>query len=223
MVALGCLAKPAQAGTIGFPVASLPQWHFRFELLGDSFKEKLQNGTDVEAETGRALATAAFALTNWSEIYARFGMAEFQVKEDLFNGNFGFAYGGGIRLRVFSFPLGTLGVTAQYLRFTSDDSDSAGVPRDGEWEEFDVAAGIGTKRFGVFQFYAGGVFHHSDVVIDGGGSPRVSLEPEIPFRLLLGANIYPIADFPGGDFIVNFEARVIGEIPQFTIGVQYVF
>jgi hypothetical protein len=167
--------------------------------------------------------TAAFGLTDWSEIYARVGMAEFKLDKDLFNGSFGFAYGGGVRLRLFSFSLGTLGMSAQYLRFTSDDSDSAGEARDGEWEEVDVAVGIGTKRFGVFQFYAGGVFHDSDVVIDGGTSPRVSLEPETPFRLLLGANIYPIVDFPGGNFVVNIEARLIGEIPQFTLGVQYAF
>ncbi|MCZ6874504.1 MAG: hypothetical protein O7G88_13410 [bacterium] len=222
-MALGCLAT-AQAGTIGFPSARLQARHFRFELVGDSFKEKLKNDGDAEAGTGRALVTAAFGLTDWSEIYARVGMAEFSVKADLFNGSFGFAYGGGVRLRLLSFPLGVLGVSAQYLRFTSDDSDSAGEARDGEWEEVDLTAGIGTKRFGAFQFYTGGVFHYSDVVIDGEEpTSRVSLEAETPFRLLLGVNIYPLLDFPGGNFVVNIEARLIGEIPQFTLGVQYAF
>lgn len=223
-VVLLCPGAPAWAGTLGFPAARLQPWHVRFELVGDSFSEKLQNDIEAEADTGRALLTAAFGLTAWSEVYARVGMAEFKVDEDLFNGGFGFAYGGGVRLRLFSFPLGVLGVSAQYLRFTSDDQDSAGEARNGKWQEFDLTAGIGTKRFGAFQFYAGGAFHQSDIVIDGEGpSAALDLKAKTPFRLLLGVLIYPLLDFPGGDFAVNVEARFIGEVPQFTVGVQYAF
>jgi hypothetical protein len=220
-VALVALGTPAQAGTLGFPAPRLQPLHFRFELVGDGFEEKLNK--DAESETGRALLTAAFGPTAWSEIYARVGMANFEVDEDLFNGRFGFAYGGGLRLRLFSFALGDFGVAAQYLRFTSNDHDSAGEFRRGKWREFDLTAGFGTKRFGVFQFYTGGAFHHSDITIDGGSSATVDLETRIPFRFLIGINIYPLLDFPGGDFVVNVEARIIGEIPRFTLGVQYAF
>ena len=223
-IALTCSGTLARAGTIGFPVARLEPWHLRFELAGDSFTEKLKNDVDAEGETGRALLTTAFGLTSWSEVYVRLGMAEFQVDEALFNGDFGFAYGGGVRLRLFSFPLGSLGVSAQYLRFTSDDDNSAGESVSGEWEEVDLTVGIGTKRFGAFQFYVGGAFHYSDIVLDADDSGESDkFETETPFRLLLGTHIYPLLDFPGGDFVINIETRVIGEIPQFTLGVQYAF
>ncbi len=223
-LALGWVVTPVQAGTVGFPAARLQARHFRFELVGDSFKEDLKNSVDAEVETGRALVTVAFGLTDWSEIFARGGMAEFKVDEDLFNGGFGLAFGGGVRLRLFSFTLGTFGLSAQYLRFTSNDDDSVGEARDGEWQEIDLTLGVGTRRFGAFQFYAGGVFHHSDVTIDSDGpSAQVDLETQTPFRLLLGVHIYPLVDFPGGDFLINVEARFIGEIPQFTLGVQYAF
>lgn len=226
-VALVCSGTLVHAGTIGFPAARLQPWHLRVELVGDSFTEKLKNDVDADAETGRALVTAAFGLTSWSEIYVRVGMAEFKVDEALFNGDFGFAYGGGARLRLFSFPLGSLGASAQYLRFTSDDGGnvpSGGESINGEWEEVDLTVGIGTKRFGAFQFYAGGAYHYSDIVIDRhDSSETVKLETETPFRLLLGMHIYPLLDFPGGDFVINVETRVVGEIPQFTLGVQYAF
>jgi hypothetical protein len=223
-VVLVCWGTLAQAGTLGFPAARLQPWHFRFELVGDSFTEKLKNDVNADADTGRALLTVAVGLTDWSEVYARVGMAEFKVDEALFNGTFGFAFGGGARLRLFSFPLGSFGVTGQYLRFTSNDSDSAGIALDGEWQEIDLAAGIGTKRFGAFQFYAGGAYHDSDIVIDSAvPGTAVKLKAETPFRLLLGVHIYPLIDFPGGDFVVNIETRLIGEIPQFTLGVQYAF
>lgn len=223
-VSLLCSGTLARAGTLGFPSARLQPWHVRVELVGDSFTEKLKDDIDAEAETGRALLTAAFGLTSWSEIYVRVGMAEFKVDEALFNGDFGFAYGGGMRLRLYSFPLGSFGVSAQYLRFTSDDDDSAGESINGEWEEVDLTVGIGTKQFGAFQFYAGGAFHYSDIVLDSDGSDdEVKLEADTPFRLLLGVHIYPLLDFPGGDFVINVETRLIGEIPQFTLGVQYAF
>jgi hypothetical protein len=41
--------------------------------------------------------------------------------------------------------------------------------------------------------------------------------------MFLGVNIYPLTDFPGGEFAVNLEARFIGEIPQVTLGLQYSF
>jgi hypothetical protein len=39
----------------------------------------------------------------------------------------------------------------------------------------------------------------------------------------VGVHIYPLTDFPGGQFVVNLEARFIGEIPQVTLGLQYAF
>jgi hypothetical protein len=221
---LGCLSPPAFAGVIGFPVARLQPLHFRFELTGDSFQEDLQDTRDVRAPTGRALVTVAMGLTSWSEVYTRVGAAEFDITEALFNGNFGLAFGGGVRLRLFTLPFVTLGVSGQYLRFTSNDNASIGTKVDGEWEEFDVAAGVGTKRFGVFEFYGGAAFHHSDVTLtvqDTGA--RTALESEFPVRIFLGMNLYPLADFPRGRFLVNYEIRFIGEIPQFTLGVQYAF
>jgi hypothetical protein len=221
---LGLLNIPASAGMLGFPAPQQQPWHMRFELAGDSFKEDLQNTGDAEATTGRALATVALGLTNWSEIFARFGTAEFNVHEALFNGNFGLAYGGGLRLRLLRLPLGVLGASAQYLRFTSNDDDVAGTRVEGEWKEVDVAVGIGTRRTGPFEFYAGGAYHQSDITLktpSTGG--RATLESKIPFRGFVGIHIYPLADVPSGKFLVNIEARFIGETPQVTLGVQYAF
>lgn len=221
---LGLSGTPASAGMLGFPAARLQPLHVRFELAGDSFKEDLHNTENAEATTGRALATVALGLTNWSEIFARFGTAEFNIDEALFSGGFGLAYGGGLRLRLLPLPLGVLGASAQYLRFTSTDNDSAGVRVEGAWEEFDLAVGIGTRRTGAFQLYAGGAYHQSDITLTVPSTGRrTTLASEIPFRAFVGVHIYPLADIPGGHFLVNIEARFIGETPQVTLGVQYAF
>ena len=84
--------------------------------------------------------------------------------------------------------------------------------------------GLGSRRFGAFQFYGGGVYHHTDITIqDKSVGTRTSLKSEIPARIFLGVNIYPLVDFPGGEFVVNVEARFVGEIPQVTLGLQYSF
>ena len=67
-----------------FPVPRQQAFHFRFELAGDSFQEQLQNSGDAEATSGRGLVSVVFGLTNWSEIYVRAGLAEFNVDEALF-------------------------------------------------------------------------------------------------------------------------------------------
>src|SRR5262245_27398711 len=119
----------AQAGMLGMPVPRQQPWHFRFELAGDSFRELLSD--DSEASTGRALVSVALGLTSWSEVYGRIGLAEFNLDEALFSGDFGFAYGGGIRVGLFPLPFGTMGVAGQYLRFTSNDNDSSGAKVEG--------------------------------------------------------------------------------------------
>jgi Outer membrane protein beta-barrel domain len=218
---LAAWGVPAWAGMLGFPVPRQQPWHVRFELAADSFIEELNDG---QATTGRALATVALGLTSWSEIYARLGAAEFNIDEALFSGDFGFAYGGGFRLRLLPLPFGTLGATGQYLRFTSTDHDSAGAKVDGEWEEFDVMLGAGTRRFGGFEFYGGGGYHHSKITLNGSSTVTSrSLESWLPVRLFLGAHFYPLADAPSGRFVVIYEIRFVGEIPQFTLGVQYAF
>jgi hypothetical protein len=216
-------ATVALAGTIGFPVPRQEPLHLRFELVGDSFQEALDDSGDAEATTGRALATVALGLTSWLELYGRVGLAEFNVDEALFSGGFGFAFGGGLRARLWRFPFGQLGLAGQYLRFTSDDDDSAGIRIEGEWEEFDLALGIGTRRFGAFQFYGGGAYHETEITLDPETGSHRTLDTETPVRLFLGVHIYPLADFPRGEFVVAVEARFIGETPQFTLGVQYQF
>jgi hypothetical protein len=207
---------------LGFPEPQQRPWHFRIELAGDSFRELLED--DAEASSGRALASVAVGLTSWSEIYGRIGVAEFNLDEDLFSGDFGFAYGGGIRLRLFPLPFGTVGAAGQYLRFTSTDDDSAGAKVEGEWEEFDFAIGIGTRRFGVFAFYGGGAYHHSDITLKTVNTGlQKSRDTDIPVRLFVGVHLYPLLDDPAGKLVIAVEARFVGEIPQFTLGVQYAF
>lgn len=218
------LPHVASAGMLGYPAATLQPFHLRVEVAGDSFKEDLTGPGNAEANSARALFTTALGLTEWSEIYLRLGVADFAVDEALFNGGVGAAYGGGIRLRLLQLSIGDLGLTGQYLRFTSNDSDSAGGKVKGEWEEVDVALGIGTRRFGAFQFYAGGAYHRAEMQLKvAGAGGRTKLETDVPFRIFFGANIFPLADFPSGKFLLNIEARVIGETPQFTLGVQYAF
>ena len=97
---------------LGSPVPRQQAFHFRFELAGDSFQEQLQNSGDAEATSGRGLVSVVFGLTNWSEIYVRAGLAEFNVDEALFRGDYGFAYGGGVRLRLLPLPFGSIGLAA---------------------------------------------------------------------------------------------------------------
>jgi len=196
--------------------------HPRFELAGDSFQETLNGLDNAKATSGRALLTTALGLTDWSEIYARFGLAEFNVRRVAYDGNFGFAYGGGARVRLLRLSWGSVGLMGQYMRFQDDDNNN--VNRDGTWEETDVALGLGSRRFGAFQFYGGGAYHQTDLTIrDKSLGTRTNLKSKLPGRGFVGVNIYPLTDFPGGQFVVNLEARFIGEIPQVTLGLQYAF
>jgi hypothetical protein len=219
---LHTLVTTATAGMLGYPVPRLRPLHARIELVGDSFQETLNALDNAKATTGRGLLTLAFGPTDWSEIYARFGMAEFNVHSTEFNGDFGFAYGGGARLRLFRLSWGSGALIGQYLRFRSDDTNNPN--RDGTWEEVDVGLGLGSRRFGAFQFYGGAVYHNADITIrDNSIGTQTSFKSEIPARIFLGVNIYPLVDFPGGEFVVNVEARFLGEIPQVTLSLQYSF
>src|SRR5215475_8284886 len=193
---LHTLVTTAAAGMLGYPVPRLRPLHARIELAGDSFQEALNGLDNAKATTGRGLLTVAFGPTDWSEIYARFGMAEFNVRNTEFNGDFGFAYGGGARFRLLRFSWGSVGLLGQYLRFQSDDNNNPN--RDGTWEEVDVGLGLGSRRFGAFQFYGGSVYHNADIKIRNNSTgAQLHLMSDIPVRLFVGVNIYPLADFPG--------------------------
>ena len=219
---LHALATTAAAGMLGYPVPRQRPLHLRFELAGDSFQETLNRLDNAKATSGRGLVTIALGLTDWSEIYARFGLAEFNVRRVAYDGDFGLAYGGGARLRLLRLSWGSVGLMGQYMRFRDDDNNNAN--RDGTWQEMDVAVGLGSRRFGAFQFYGGGAYHQTDLTIhDKSLGTRTKLKSKLPERLFVGVNIYPLGDFPGGQFVVNLEARFIGEIPQVTLGLQYAF
>lgn len=221
-------ASVALAGAIGYPAARQERLlQVRLELTGDSFREDMEaeaTGREFKTGTGRGLVTVVAGLTDWSEIYARFGGGEFEIVGTGFNGSFGLAYGGGLRLRLLRFGWGVVGVTGQYLRFSSDDDDAGGVEAEGLWEEFDAALGIGTRRFETFQLYGGVAYHQSTVTLSGGEGVLASgFESAIPVRGFAGVNFYPLVDFPAKQFVVNVEARFIGETPQVTLGLQYSF
>jgi hypothetical protein len=158
----------------------------------------------------------------WIELYARAGLAEFNLDNADFQGDFGFAYGGGVRLRAWELPFARIGLLGQYLRFTSDDANSVGRAVDGEWEEFDMGLGIGTRQIGAFQFYGGVTYHETNVTLESSDG-RLTLDQDIPILAFIGFHIIPLIDFPRGEFRVNVEARLVGETPQFTLGLQYQF
>ena len=221
-------ASVALAGAIGYPAARQERLlQVRLELTGDSFREDMEadaTGKEFKTGTGRGLVTVVAGLTDWSEIYARFGGGEFEIVGTGFNGSFGLAYGGGLRLRLLRFGWGVVGVTGQYLRFSSDDDDAGGVEAEGLWEEFDAALGIGTRRFETFQLYGGVAYHQSTVTLSGGeGVLESDFGSAVPVRGFAGVNFYPLVDFPARQFVVNVEARFIGETPQITLGLQYSF
>ena len=224
-------APVALAGMIGYPAARQERLlQVRLELAGDSFRENVESkgpisvGEEFKVGTGRGLVTVVAGLTDWSEIYARFGGGEFKIDGTGFNGSFGAAYGGGLRLRLLRFGWGAVGVTGQYLRFSSDDDDAGGAEVEGLWEEFDAALGVGTRRFETFQLYGGVAYHQSTITLSGGeGVLESDFESAVPVRGFAGVNFYPLVDFPAGHFVVNVEARFLGETPQFTLGLQYSF
>ncbi len=211
------------AGYIGYPAARQPAWQPRIEVTGDSFKAHLEGeGQTPNATTGRALATISLGLASWVELFARVGLAEFNIADADFKGDYGLAYGGGIRLRVWDLPFVQVGLLGQYLRFISEDGNSAGLAIEGEWEAFDIGVGVGTRRFSAFQFYGGVTYHEVDISLSSSVS-RLNLKQETPVLAFVGVHIFPLVDFPRGEFLVNVEARFVGETPQFTLGVQYQF
>ena len=113
---LHALATTAAAGMLGYPVPRQSPLHLRFELAGDSFQETINGLDNAKATSGRALVTTALGLTDWSEIYARFGLAEFNVHRVAYDGNFGFAYGGGARFRLLRLSWGSVLYLSQTCR-----------------------------------------------------------------------------------------------------------
>ena len=224
-------APVALAGMIGYPAARQERLlQVRLELAGDSFREGVESkgpismGKEFKAGTGRGLVTVVAGITDWSEVYARFGGGEFELVGTDFNGSFGAAYGGGLRLRLLRFGWGVVGFTGQYLRFSSDGDEVEGGRVESLWEEYDAALGVGTRRFETFQLYGGVAYHRSAIKFSGGQDILESdFESAVPVRGFAGVNFYPLVDFPAGHVVVNVEARFLGETPQFTLGLQYSF
>ena len=222
-------APVALAGMIGYPAARQERLlQVRLELAGDSFREDVEakgiTAGEYKVGTGRGLATVVAGLTDWSEIYARFGGGEFGIEGTGFNGSFGLAYGGGLRLRLLRFGWGAVGVTGQYLRISSNDEGAGPSEVEGVWEEFEAALGVGTRRLETFQLYGGVAYHLARIEFsDGQGVLESEFESAMPVRGFVGVNFYPLVDFPAGQFVVNVEARFIGETPQFSFGLQYSF
>src|SRR5438309_11372381 len=97
---LHTLVTTAAAGMLGYPVPRLRPLHARIELGGDSFQETLDGRDNARATSGRGMLALTFGPTDWSEIYARSGMAVLNVRRVELIGDLDLAYGGVPRLRL---------------------------------------------------------------------------------------------------------------------------
>lgn len=192
--------------------------------------EEIGPGENFEGEAVSTRVMARIATKPWSpvEFYLQGGMANLGISEfNNFRGDYRFAYGGGIALRVYKsqppkrFQIVIRGDT---LSFTTKDkvlTKIGGVPvfvgEEIRWKEY-TAEGTGIWRSQYWEPYVGARFSwlNSDDTIKDPSVGRLSLEEDSNLGLVFGTNLY---FDPRENFALNLEATLIDQT-SIKIGIK---
>ncbi len=206
LLVAGGLALPdaASAGRLGDPASVAAPTRFtlgvEYEFLERDieYDSPIAPGNEAELESQRVLVRGAYGIAPNLEVFARLGGAEAETDTPSVNGDFGLAFGGGVKGVIFRGPNWALGAVGQFLYYKSENSG------DVEVLEFDLATGA-SFALGPVTPYAGLVLQltQGELTSPAGSS---DFDQDNLIGLFFGMNYVPQPNISLG-----FEAHLIHE------------
>ncbi|HEV8661803.1 MAG TPA: hypothetical protein VGT06_01485 [Candidatus Methylomirabilis sp.] len=205
LVAVG-LAFPegARAARLGDPAAVAAPTRFtlgvEYEFLERDieYDSPIAPGNEGELESQRVLFRGAYGIAPNIEVFARLGGAEAETDTPNVNGDFGLAFGGGVKGVILRGPNWALGAVGQFLYYQSENG--------GELEvlEFDLASGV-SFALGPVTPYAGLVLQLTQGELTSGAGSS-DFDQDNLIGVFFGMNYVPQPNISLG-----FEAHLIHE------------
>ncbi len=208
IVAALLLITPMSASALNVGAPSMPVDDGGSALSGSIgfFSVDVEN---VDVDSKSFILKGIFGISDSVAPYFKLGFADISVDADAFEGNLGFAYGGGILLDIVSPGEGeglTVSLDTQVLWIGSSEAGA-----DYDLFEGQLAV-LGSLKSGGTTGYGG--FASSFLNLDGGG---VSRDEGAQGHLFFGFDYF--MDY---NFYFNIEAHLFGE-DAISAGVGYVF
>jgi hypothetical protein len=155
----------AMAGNIDIPTANLKRGSFSVGLEANISGRDVDYSNKVINENAHTyLVKGSYGLLDRVNLFGKLGAGSINDNTG-FEGHLGLAYGGGVKLHLYQYEdVFLLGLTGQYLRFTSQEDNVSGVNGltvKSTWNEYDIALGASTL-ISVANFYAGGLLSFVD-------------------------------------------------------------
>jgi hypothetical protein len=208
----------AMAGNIDIPTPTLKKGSFGLGLeLDISGRDVKFSNEKINENSRRYLVKGSYGLLDRVNLYGTLGAGS--INDDTgFEGNPGLAYGGGVKLRLYEYEDIVFGLTGQFLRFTSQENDVAGINGltfKSTWNEYELALGASTK-ITISNFYGGVLLS----TVDG--------ELETSTQKAHFKESHPLGIFLGGDaelmeqLRLGMEVRLIDET-AFSVKLSYAF
>jgi len=172
LVATGfALPDAASAARLGDPTSVAAPTRFtlgvEYEFLERDveFDSPLLGASEAELESQRVLVRGAYGIAPNLEVFARLGGAEAETNTPRVNGDFGLAFGGGVKGVIFRGPNWAVGAVGQFLYYQSENGG------DVEVLEFDLASGV-SFALGPVTPYAGLVLQVTQGELTTAGQSR---------------------------------------------------
>ena len=198
------LPDAASAARLGDPTSVAAPTRFtlgvEYEFLERDveFDSPLAGVTEAELESQRVLVRGAYGIAPNLEVFARLGGAEAETNTPSVNGDFGLAFGGGVKGVIFRGPNWAVGAVGQLLYFESENGGDIKVL------EFDLASGV-SFALGPVTPYAGLVLQvtQGELTSPAGSS---DFDQDNLIGVFFGMNYVPQPNISLG-----FEAHLIHE------------
>lgn len=207
----------AMSDTIGNPTATVEDRMSALDFSVDFTNRdmEVEHLGDDDVDSNRILLKGTYGIEPIN-IYAKLGVANLEYED--FDGDYGLAFGFGIKATVHETPNTKVGIGLQYLTFESEDTvDGADVEADVS-SEIDIFAGV--SYLGLqnnITPYGGLVISMIDGEIDYEGSGSADFEEDDTLGIFAGI------DFDASDqFKAGLELRLMNET-SFTLKVSYLF
>lgn len=205
LVATGfALPEAASAARLGDPASVAAPARFtlgvEYEFLERDveFDSPFFGVSEAELESQRVLVRGAYGLTPDMEVFLRLGGAEAETDTPNMNGDFGLAFGGGVKGVFYRGPNWALGAVGQFLYYQSENGGEIEVL------EFDLATGA-SFALGPVTPYAGLVLQVTQGELTTAGQSR-DFDQDNLIGVFFGMNYVPQPNISLG-----FEAHLIHE------------
>lgn len=207
----------AMSDTIGNPTATVEDRMSAFDFSVDFTNRdmEVEGGGDDDVDSNRILLKGTYGIEPIN-IYAKLGVANLEVDEA--DGDYGLAFGFGIKATVLETPNTKVGIGLQYLSFESEDTVHGFDYEADVSSEIDIFAGISYLGLqNKITPYGGLVISmiDGDVEVEGLGSFDIEEDDTL--------GIFAGVDFDASDkFKAGVELRLINET-SISLKVSYLF